>query len=163
MVRPDRHRMDIQKITGSLDLKAGQAIDRTGVMLGLDFPCGKALDKLSYDSDTEFKIKPTLIGDNCSLSGVENKVKKMIADGCSSADAAKFVLTYVSQTVYSMLEKVVEKYGDLPVVFSGGVSSNTMLRNKILSKFNAYFAKPEFSLDNAAGVAAYAKLKSERV
>ena len=50
-------------------------------MLGLDFPCGKALDKLSYDSDTEFKIKPTLIGDNCSLSGVENKVKKMIADG----------------------------------------------------------------------------------
>lgn len=97
------------------------------------------------------------------MSGVENKVKKMITDGCSSADAAKFVLTYVSQTVYSMLEKVVEKYGDLPVVFSGGVSSNTMLRNKILSKFNAYFAKPEFSLDNAAGVAVYAKLKSERV
>lgn len=150
-------------IAASTDLKAGQAIDRTGVLLGLDFPCGKALDNLSYDSDTEFKIKPTLIGNNCSLSGVENKVKKMIADGCSGADAAKFVLTYVSQTVYSMLEKVVEKYGDLPVVFSGGVSSNTMLRNKILSKFNAYFAQPEFSLDNAAGVAVYAKLKSERV
>lgn len=164
LVTPDEN--DIIKaeiIAASTDLKAGQAIDRTGVLLGLDFPCGKALDKLSYESDKEFKIKPSMIGNNCSMSGVENKVKKMIDDGCENADAAKFVLSYVSQTVFAMLDGVVKEYGDLPTVFSGGVSSNTMLRKKILSKFNAYFAQPEYSLDNAAGTAVFAKLKSERV
>ena len=50
LVRPDRHRMDIQKITGSLDLKAGQAVDRVGKMLGLPFPAGPQLELLAEQS-----------------------------------------------------------------------------------------------------------------
>lgn len=148
-----------QIIAQSLDLKAGQAIDRTGVMLGIDFPCGKELDKLSQNSDVEFKIKPSMKGSDCSLSGVENKVKKMISDNQSKEDISKFVLTYISATIDKMIFAIQKEYGDLPIVFSGGVSSNTLLRNAIGSKYNSYFAKPEFSLDNAAGVSVFAKLK----
>lgn len=147
-------------VSSSTDLKAGQAIDRTGVMLGMTFPCGKELDELSKQSDKEFKIKPTMLGMNPSLSGVENKARAMLDKNEKREDIAKFVLTYISNTVISMLDAIKVEYGDLPVVFSGGVSSNSLLREKVNDKFNAYFAAPEFSLDNAAGVAIFGYLKS---
>lgn len=164
LVSPDDENIIRAEIVSkSLDLKAGQAIDRTGVMLGLDFPCGKALDELSEKSNAQFKYKPTMINGDCSLSGVENKVKKMIENAEKQEDVAKFVLSCVSETVLSMLDEINKKYGSLPAVFSGGVSSNTLLRETVNKKYEACFAAPEFSLDNAAGVAVYAKLKNDRV
>ena len=101
-------------------------------------------------------------GLNCSLSGVENKAKRMFDNKEKSADIAKFVLTYIAKTVEAMLFNVITEYGDMPILFSGGVSSNSLLRNTILSKFDAFFADPIFSCDNAAGLAVYAKLKQGR-
>jgi N6-L-threonylcarbamoyladenine synthase len=162
LVSPDKDEIiKADVIATSTDLKAGQAIDRTGVMLGMTFPCGKELDRISALSTKEFKIKPTMLGMNCSLSGVENKAKAMIDNGELPEDVAKFVLTYVASTVSAMLTKILEKYSQMPVVFSGGVSSNSLLKKIINDKFNAYFAQPEFSLDNAVGTAIYAYLKSE--
>ena len=100
-----------------------------------------------------------MLGINCSLSGVENKVKNMIDKNEPAEDVARFALTYVAQSVNAMLRGVIEKYGNLPVVFSGGVASNTLLRKTINDNFDAYFADSEFSLDNAAGIAIYAYLK----
>lgn len=162
IVTPDKD--DIVKCTlvaSSSDLKAGQAVDRTGVLLGLDFPCGKELDALSEKSDREFKIKPSMKGLNCSLSGVENKVKKMLADNESREDIAKFALSFVSASVLEMCKRVIKEYGELPILFSGGVSSNSLLRKTINENLNAYFAESEFSLDNASGTAVYAYLKNE--
>lgn len=162
IVTPDKD--DIVKCTlvaSSSDLKAGQAVDRTGVLLGLDFPCGKELDALSEKSDREFKIKPSMQGLNCSLSGVENKVKKMLENNESREDIAKFALSFVSASVLEMCKRVVKEYGELPILFSGGVSSNSLLRKTINENLNAYFAESEFSLDNASGTAVYAYLKNE--
>ncbi len=53
-----------------------------------------------------------------------------------------------------------KKFGKMPVVFAGGVSSNSIIKEKIGKKYNAYFAKPEYSCDNASGIAIYAYLKS---
>ena len=149
-------------VAQSMDLKAGQAVDRTGVMLGMTFPCGKELDALSQKSEKNYKIKPTMLDGDCSLSGVENKARNMIDKGELAEDVAKFVLTYIAETVSSMLGGVVDKYGDLSVVFSGGVASNSLLRKIINERYNAYFAESEFSLDNAAGTAIYAYLKDNR-
>ncbi len=146
-------------VSGSTDLKAGQAVDRTGVMLGITFPCGKELDRLSLQSDKEYKIKPTMLDGNCSLSGVENKARNMIDKGECAQNVAKFVLTYIAETVSAMLFDVIQRYGNLPIVFSGGVASNSLLRKIINERYNAYFAESEFSLDNAAGTAIYAYLK----
>ena len=162
LVSPDKEEIiKTEIVSKSLDLKAGQAVDRTGVLLGMDFPCGKELDALSLESNAEYRIKPTIINGNCSMSGVENKVKKMIENGERKEDIAKFALSFVSQTVLSMIDNINERYGALPIVFSGGVSSNSLLRKTINEKYCAYFAKPEFSLDNAAGCAVYAMLKSK--
>lgn len=162
LVTPDKDEIiRAQIIAQSLDLKAGQAVDRTGVLLGMNFPCGKELDLLSCKSDKTFKIKPSMKGADCSLSGVENKVKNMIDKGEAKEDIAKFALSFIARTIDAMTENIIGEYGNLPVVFSGGVSSNSLIRNTIENKYNAYFAQPEFSLDNAAGVALYACLKNE--
>lgn len=148
-------------IAQSSDLKAGQAVDRAGVMLGLQFPCGKELDRLTLESSKEFKYKPSFKGLDCSLSGIENKAQKMFNDGEDYADIAKFVISSVVNAVDLMLEKIILEYGNLPVVFSGGVSSNSILQKIIKEKYGAYFAKPEFSCDNATGTAIFAYLKSK--
>lgn len=143
----------------SLDLKAGQAVDRVGLMLGLDFPCGSQLEKLAEKSDRKYKIKPTIKNGNCCLSGLENKCKKMIDDGEKSEDTAFYCLQYIYSSICGMVESAVEKYGDLPIVFAGGVMSNKIIRSQLEKKFKSYFAEPVFSCDNAAGTAIYAALK----
>ena len=146
-------------IAQSTDLKAGQAIDRAGVMMGLAFPCGKALDELSKKSNKEFKIKPSMLGMDCSLSGVENKARKMLENKEAPEDISKFVLSFISSTIDKMTETLLENYGNLPLVYAGGVMSNTLIKTNITSKYNAYFAQPVFSCDNACGTAIYAYLK----
>lgn len=162
LVKPDNDEIiKAEIIAQSSDLKAGQAIDRTGVMLGMRFPCGKELDGLACESSKQFKIKPSFKGLDCSLSGLENKAEKMFKDGEEYKDIAKFVISSIVKAADVMLEKIIAEYGLMPVVFSGGVSGNSMLQKVIKEKYGAYFAEPQFSCDNAAGIAIYAYLKSK--
>ena len=154
---------DILRITEvgtSLDLKAGQAVDRVGVMLGLKFPCGIELEKMAVNGDKRFKVKAVLKDGNCCLSGVENKCLTMLKSGEKPENIAKYCLDFIAETITAMTEKAVEKYGELPLVFAGGVMSDVLIRDRIISRFpSASFAAPEFSCDNAAGVAIYGYLK----
>lgn len=162
--RPDAENIiDITLAGTSLDLKAGQAIDRTGLMLDLDFPCGKELEKLAEKSTAVFRIKPVIRETDCSLSGLENKCSKMKNDGEPYEDIALFCLTYVYETVRAMTKASLEKYGSMPVVYAGGVMSDRIIRQKLENEFDAYFAEPEFSCDNAAGLAVYAGIKSGEI
>lgn len=140
----------------SLDLKAGQAVDRVGLMLGMKFPCGRELEKLAEKSNAEFKIKPSMKGADCSLSGIENKCRKMLDENVPHEDIAKYCLTHIGETVVCMADKVKKNFGDIPLIFVGGVMSNKYIKNMILSKHESFFAEPEFSCDNAAGVAVIA-------
>ncbi len=155
---------DILKITQlgtSLDLKAGQAVDRTGVMLGLDFPCGSELERLASESGRSYKIKPVIKGMDCCLSGLENKCRRMLDEGNSAIDTARYCLEFIAGTIIAMTEEAVKKYGNLPLVFAGGVMSDRIIRDMVLNRFeSAFFAAPEFSCDNAAGVAIFGYLKS---
>lgn len=150
-------------IGSSLDLKAGQLIDRVGVMLGLKFPCGAELEKLAEQSKAEFNIKPTIKGMDCCLSGVENICKKMFNGGEDPEDIAKYCLTYVCKAIEMITALALEKYKDVPVVFAGGVMSNKLIKANLIKRFsNLYFASPEFSCDNAVGTAIYAFLMNNR-
>ncbi len=72
----------------SLDLKAGQAIDRVGGMLGLPFPAGAELDRLAQQSKRRFLVKPSMKGANCCLSGIQNQCQKMLHAGECREDIA---------------------------------------------------------------------------
>ena len=157
LVQPDaEHVFSVSLIGRSLDLKAGQAIDRVGGMLGLPFPAGVHLERLAADSQKHYRVRAVMRGRDCSLSGIENKCQKMIADGQERCDIAKFCLERIFAAVEQMTLAAKDAVGDLPVVYSGGVMSNAMIRERITAKYGGYFAQPAFSSDNAAGVAVLA-------
>ncbi len=144
------------KIVGrSLDLKAGQAIDRVGKMLSLPFPSGIYIDKLARDCGSDIKVNPTLKGGDCCLSGIENQAQSLINSGKPPEYTAKFCIKSIQAAVEAMVFAAFGKYGEKPVVFAGGVMSNSVIRRCVTQKLGklAYFSKPEFSSDNAAGIA----------
>lgn len=156
--------ISVTEVGTSLDLKAGQAVDRTGVMLGIRFPCGPELEKLALKADKSFKMRAVLKGCNCCLSGVENKCASMLKAGEKPENIAKYCLDFIGETISAMMEAAIEKYGKLPVVFAGGVMSDIIIRDRLLKKFpEADFADPQFSCDNAAGTAIFGYLKSNGV
>ena len=71
----------------------------------------------------------------------------------SKEKIAAFCLAFIQATLEKMTEKLFEQFGNLPVIFAGGVMSNSIIRNALTEKFGATFAKPEYSADNAAGIA----------
>ncbi len=149
----------IKEIASSLDLKAGQAVDRVGLMLDLSFPCGKELEKLALNADKHYKCKAVLKDMNCCLSGLENKCKKLLQDGESKENIAAYCLDFICETIRAMTEKALQIYPDSYVLYAGGVMSNKIIQNKLSQSFNAGFAVPELSCDNAAGVALYGAIR----
>ena len=156
---PDENSLlDIRELGHSLDLKAGQAIDRTGVMLGLDFPCGAELERLALQSGKSFRIKPVIRGNDCSLSGIENKCKAMLDSGDAPCDIARFCLDSVYAAVRGMTRAAFGCVGRLPVVYAGGVMSDRYIADRLSDEFDGLFAEAAFSCDNAAGTAVYSAL-----
>lgn len=151
--------LDIIQIGGSRDLKAGQAVDRIGVRLGLQFPCGKELEKLAEKSSEKYRIKPSVDGLYCSLSGIENKCVKLIEQGESESNVANFCLSAVFSALYEITKNLRTDYGKIPIVYAGGVMSNKMIKQGFEKLFGGLFAQPEFSCDNAVGTALFSALK----
>lgn len=146
----------------TLDLNAGQAVDRIGLMLGCSFPCGKQLEKIALDYKGKVKVKPTLKGSDCCLSGLQNICKKMYDSGESREKTAFYCLKYIEETIYSMAVSLKEKYGDIPFVFAGGVMSNKIIRESMEKRLNCIFAEPEYSTDNAVGIAYLASVAENK-
>lgn len=142
----------IDPIGGSLDLNAGQAIDRIGVLLGLKFPCGAELERLAGDFICR-PVKVCVHGMSCNLSGLENLASDMLQKGESCERVAAYTISYILCTLEQMTENARKEFGALPIVYAGGVMSNRKIRDTFTRKFSAYFAQPEFSCDNAAGTA----------
>ena len=131
-------------------------------MLGLKFPAGRELEQLALKSGQEYKIKPSMKGPDCSLSGIENKCQKMLQEGVPGEDVARYCLSAILAALDAMCGILLETYGDLPVLFAGGVMSNSILRKALSEKYGAIFAQPEFSSDNAAGAAVLASVAAHR-
>ena len=152
LIRPDGKNVRCERIGGTSDISAGQLIDRTGQLLKLPFPSGKHLDALSQQAQGRemFRVKcPEL---EFSLSGVQNKVQQFHEKTLDPSETAAYALRCVAQAVLSATKNAMKQYPDLPVIFSGGVASNTMLR-QVLEPVTPIFAQPQYSTDNAMGVA----------
>lgn len=146
--------MSIEKIGGTKDINAGQAIDRAGVMLGLKFPCGREMEQLcSYNTTYQRKIKVCVNGLYCNLSGLENQATQLYSEYRDKGAVCEYVFDFVGQTLYKLTENLREVYPGIPVLYAGGVMSNGHIKGLLSNMDGVYFAKPEFSSDNAAGIA----------
>lgn len=160
-VRPEGCMVRAEVIGGTTDISAGQLVDRIGVSLGMGFPAGKAMDSLSCESNRSGGFKVKMSEGKFSLSGMENKIRAMVELGEEPA----YIARYTFETLASVLERATlwakNTYGDIPVLCSGGVASNTLLRS-LLEPMGTIFAPAQYSTDNALGVAILAKRCLER-
>ncbi|MCI9575933.1 MAG: peptidase M22 [Clostridiales bacterium] len=154
LVTPEaKHGFSCEIVASSLDLKGGQAVDRVGVMLGLPFPAGKKLEALALQWEGKCLVHPTMKGNDFCLSGLENQCAAMYAKKKKPEEIARYCLEFLLATLDQSCGQLLHQYGELPVLFAGGVMSNSIIREALTKKYGAYFAAPEFSSDNAAGIA----------
>ena len=160
LVEPEGKLVNCTKIGGTTDISAGQLIDRTGQLLGLPFPSGKHLDALSREAAGKdfFRVKCTDM--TFSFSGMQNKVQQYYEAGKNQTETAAYALRCVAYGVFHATQQALKAYPGLPVVFSGGVASNSLLR-QVLKPLNPIFAQPQYSTDNAMGVAVLASRCTE--
>ena len=162
-VKPSGNSFDISLIGGTLDINAGQLIDRVGVMMGLKFPCGPALEVLASEfvksgSKCTLTQRVSVTGDGVNLSGAENKARAALDSAHSHGEVAQFVLEFVAKSLDALTRIAKEKHGDMPVLYAGGVMSNAYIKDYLARRHDAAFAPPEYSSDNAAGIAVLAGL-----
>ena len=160
LVEPDGRNVRCTKVGGTTDISAGQLIDRTGQLLELPFPSGKHLDSLSANAQMKEVYKVKCQDLMFSLSGIQNKVQQFHEKYGIPEETAAYALRCVSGAVYRTTEEAMNRYPDTPVVFSGGVASNSMLR-KVMAPLHPVFSEPRYSTDNAMGVAVLAKRLTE--
>lgn len=141
-------------IGATADISAGQLLDRTGVEMGLSFPCGAEIERLALTCHKKIpKIRIKCENGHVNLSGYENKIKKLYADTNDKAYAASFALHTVLEAICAMIRSLPPSLQALPVLFSGGVMSCAFLRQELSGVCDGYFCEPAFASDNAAGIA----------
>lgn len=148
-----------ERIGGTKDISAGQCVDRAGVALGLKFPCGIALEKLSLEGKAGklYQVKPD--GLEFHLSGMENQFTDRIKRGESPENVAAYVLSSLEEIIVKVTAEALKKYPGLPVLASGGVMSCRALSGRMQREFGAKTAAPALSRDNALGIALLGYLK----
>ena len=163
-VTPKGEDFSVTPLGGSADLHAGQAIDRIGVALGLDFPCGPALERLAAENQKKLpRPRISVKGGTANLSGLENLALRLYRESGDAALTAAYTLSFLTETLAAMTCYLRAERGDLPVVFAGGVMSNRIIAHALSQRFdNIFFAEPAFSADNAAGIALMCRRRALR-
>ena len=169
---------DMEIIGKTIDDAAGEAFDKIGKIMDLDYPAGPIIDKLSkLGNENTFTFgKPKLENYDYSFSGIKtsvlyflqkqlkenpNFIKENVEDLCASVQKT------IVDVLMQKLEKAAKDYNVKEVAIAGGVSANSGLRNAMQKNveklgWNVYIPKFEYTTDNAAMIAMVAKLKFER-
>ena len=151
---------DLKLLGGSLDLHAGQLVDRTGVRLGLSFPAGPELERLAMCGNAKGLIGVSIRGVDCSFAGAESKAMRLIEDGMAPEQVAAEVFDFLCRTFLRVIEAACGVTGCRQALLAGGVASSALLRQMLLRRAGKKgigcrlcFGRPELSGDNAVGVA----------
>jgi N6-L-threonylcarbamoyladenine synthase len=159
----------------TLDDAAGEAFDKIAKFLGLDFPGGPVIDKLSKQGDRKaYKFPRPMIASRAldfSFSGLKTAVVNMFKDSVARREAlpladiaASFQEAIVDVLVAKTMRAAAEK-GVTAVGVTGGVSANSRLRQVFEETcrkkgIDVFFPKLSLCTDNAAMIAAagYARM-----
>ena len=158
LVTPSDRSFSVEQIGGSADINAGQAIDRTGVLMGLSFPCGKEMEVLCDQAERKkAKTKISVNGLSCNLSGLENLAAALYKKTEDKGEVSAYCFDFIADTLGTLTENLRREYENIPIIYAGGVMSNKRIKKTLAGFDNTYFSAPEFSSDNAAGVALLCK------
>lgn len=157
LVSPD----GFQLLGGSLDISAGQLLDRIGVEMGYDFPAGPSMETLAKDGAVSARYPAVVKNLNLSFSGVESAARRdLVADTLSRADIAAEIFDAIVRSLSKLLEAAAEQTKVWDALLTGGVASSLLLRElldkrlqKRAGRLATHYGLPQFAGDNAVGVA----------
>lgn len=159
--RYNGYNFDNSIIGGTLDISAGQLIDRIGVKLGMPFPAGKHMERYANDTDKKIKFHIKTNGTYMNISGIETKASRM-ADNESNIDigaVSRGILECIGDALNNTVACALKDNGLDSALISGGVASNNIIREGLFSMpFDIAFASKEFATDNAMGIAELTRL-----
>lgn len=169
---------NMQIIGKTIDDAAGEAFDKSGKILGLDYPAGAIIDKFARKgNENQFKFsKPKIENYDFSFSGVKtsilyfiqkesqknkNFINENIFDLCASIQKT------IIEILVEKLEKASKDFSIKEIAIAGGVSANSELRKQIKKRektlgWNTFIPKFEYTTDNAAMIALTAEKKYEK-
>lgn len=163
---------DVQVLGKSLDIPAGQLVDRVGVVMGLSFPAGPSLERLAaqdkelnYNEKKDNPIIPSAVkGYDMSFSGAETRAKKYLSQNYLEQEVARAVEKCIAATLEKVTRKAVSETGIKDVLLVGGVASNNYIRERLKKRLEhravgarLYFPEPCYSRDNAVGISLIAR------
>ena len=174
IVRVDSY-FEMVELGKTLDDAVGEAFDKSGKVIGLKYPAGAEIDKLSKKGDpNKFSFtKPKVNGLNFSFSGLktnflnfinkqvrinENFIQENLNDICASLQ---------NVIVEILMEKIImasKQTGINTIVICGGVSANSEIRDRLKINsgkynWNVHIPKISYTTDNAAMIAITGQLK----
>ena len=164
-----RDYLDFEIIGKTIDDAAGEAFDKCAKVMGLPYPGGPVIDRLTKLGDeNRFKFaKPSIPGFDYSFSGLKTSFLYTVRDEVAKNpnfiaenvnDLAASLQKTIIDILFNKLEKAVKQTGIRRVAISGGVSANSGLRNRMLmaaekKKWEVYIPKISYTTDNAAMIA----------
>lgn len=166
--------LHLEIIGQTLDDAAGEAFDKTGKMLGLDYPAGPIIDQLARNGTPRFSFpEPQIPGLDFSFSGLKTSIlyflrkkkeenpsflEEALADICAS------VQDRIVRILMRKLTKAAKETGITEIALAGGVAANSGLREALLAEgkkrgWNTYIPPLQYCTDNAAmiGIVGYYK------
>lgn len=159
----------IEKVGGTIDLHAGQLVDRIGVAMGMSFPAGPQIEELAKQAEGEFRVSSSVEGLTFSFSGPEASLLRAIEAGnTSQAQIARATEQCIANTLEKALRNAIEKGLPRDILIVGGVAANQYMRERLIKrlehpavKAKLYFCDPVYSGDNAYGVAMLGWMKQK--
>lgn len=163
-----KNHLDMEVIGTTKDDAAGEAFDKAGKMMGLEYPAGPIIDKLAQKGQPVFDFpEPQIPELDFSFSGLKtailyflrdkvkenpNFIKENLEDICAS------IQERIVTILLKKLKKAAKQTGVKQLAIAGGVSANSGLRNGLekLGKeegWQTYIPRFEFCTDNAAMIA----------
>jgi N6-L-threonylcarbamoyladenine synthase len=161
---PDR----MEVLGQTLDDAAGEAFDKTGKLLGLEYPAGPIIDKLAQQGKPVYDFPEPRIPDlDFSFSGLKTSILYFLKEKIKEDpefieqhlnDICASVQDRIVSILLKRLRKAARRTGIKEIAIAGGVSANSALRSGMSEMgrkegWQTYIPKFEYCTDNAAMIA----------
>lgn len=166
--------LEMEVIGTTIDDAAGEAFDKTGKLLGLDYPAGPLIDKYAREGKAIYNFpEPKVDGLNFSFSGLKTSIlyflKKQLKENPDFIkenlyDICRSVQDRIVSILMNKISKASQQTGIKQIAIAGGVSANSGLRTALEAKgkelgWTTYIPAFQFCTDNAGMIAVTAYYK----